>query len=275
MWTREEFLERTAGGVIGMVHLRALPGSPQYEGDLAAVTTAALNDAVALQTAGLGAIMVENFHDVPFHPGSVPAETVAAMTAVMGAVVSEFPELALGVNVLRNDVAGALAIAAAVGGSFVRVNVHTGATVTDQGTLAGEAWRTLRLRRNLGVEHVGIFADVRVKHARPLVFRPLVEEAADQRLRALADALIITGVATGAEADPAEIRELREALPGCPLLVGSGLKTETAPQFARVADGGIIGSSLKIADPDTGHPVVSVDKTVAFLQAWQREKGQR
>ena len=273
MWTREEFLERTAGGLIGMVHLRALPGSPGYEGDLAEVTASALADASALTEAGIGAVMIENYHDVPFYPETVPAVTVAAMTAVISNLAMDFPDLALGVNVLRNDAASALAVAVACGAGFIRVNVHTGASVTDQGPITGTAWRTLRLRRQLGAEGIGILADVRVKHARPLVARPLPEEAADLRLRGLADGVIVTGAATGSAADPVDIRELRSVLPDCPLLVGSGLTAETAAAFRPGADGVIIGSSLKITDPDSGLPLVSVDKTQAFRQAWQNPKG--
>jgi len=275
MWSREEFVERTSGGLIGMVHLRALPGSPGYGGDLAEVKTCALADASALVEAGIGAVMIENYHDVPFYPGTVPAETVAAMTAVISAVAAEFPDLALGVNVLRNDAAGALAVAVACGADFIRVNVHTGAAVTDQGPITGEAWRTLRLRHRLEADIIGILADVRVKHARPLVARPLPEEAADLRLRGLADGVIVTGAATGSAAEPAHIQELRAALPDCPLLVGSGLTADTAADFRPGADGVIIGSSLKTTDPDSGLPVVSVDRTRAFKQAWQNAKGQR
>lgn len=274
MWTRAQYLERTAGGVIGMVHLQALPGSPGYGGDLTAVTAAALNDVAALTAGGLGTVMVENYHDVPFYPDRVPAETVAAMSAVVTTLAAEFPDLVLGINVLRNDAAAALGVAVACGADFIRVNVHSGAAVTDQGTLQGEAWKTLRLRRQLGAERIGILADVRVKHARPLVSRPLVEEAEDLRRRGLADAVIVTGAATGSDADPDELRELRAALPDCPLVVGSGLKAETTRLFLPAADGGIIGSSLKIADPDTGHPVVAVDRTQTFLQAWRTAKGE-
>ena len=37
-------------------------------------------------------------------------------------------------NVLRNDAAAALSIAAVAGATFIRVNVHTGAVVADQGS---------------------------------------------------------------------------------------------------------------------------------------------
>lgn len=267
MWNQDYFRELINPGAIGMVHLQALPGSPHWQGDLAGVTAAALTDASALHEAGIGAVMVENYYDVPFYPGRVPAETVAAMTAIISALSNEFPKIAWGVNVLRNDAASALGIAVATGARFIRVNVHVGATVTDQGSIEGQAWHTLRLRRHLEAPEVGILADVRVKHARPLAERPLGEEAQDLRLRGLADAVIVTGAATGSGASSQDVLTVREALPDCPLLVGSGMTAATAPDFFPAADGCIIGSALKVTDPDTLKPLVSVAKTVEFLDA--------
>jgi len=267
MWNQDYFRELINPGAIGMVHLQALPGSPAWGGSLSDVTAAALTDASALYEAGIRAVMVENYYDVPFYPGQVPPETVAAMTAIIATLGSEFPEVAWGVNVLRNDAASALGIAVATGARFIRVNVHVGAMVTDQGSIEGSAWHTLRLRRHLEAHDVGILADVRVKHARPLAERPLGEEAQDLRLRGLADAVIVTGAATGSGADARDVMAVREALPDCPILVGSGMTAGTADDFFPTADGCIIGSALKTTDPDTGLPVVSVAKTTEFLEA--------
>jgi len=266
MWSRSSFAETFAPGAIGMVHLQPLPGSPGWRGDLDRVRAAALADAAALAEAGFTALMVENYQDIPFYPGRVPAETVAAMTRIIGAVRDAHPGRALGVNVLRNDVESALAVALATGADCVRVNVHTGAAATDQGPITGQAWHTLRRRRDLGCEHIGLLADVRVKHARSLVERPLEEEAQDLRLRGLADGVILTGAATGSGAEAAELVRLRRALPDCPLLVGSGLTAATVGDFFPLADGCIIGSSLKTRGPD-GAPVVDVAKARDFLQA--------
>ncbi len=266
MWTRSEFHQLVAPAAVGMIHLHPLPGSPRWAGDMKSVITAALADAEALVGGGMNAVMIENYHDIPFHPGRVPAETVAAMTVLVRAVGTSFPGLLTGVNVLRNDVESALGIAAATGARFVRVNVHTGTAVTDQGTIEGRAWKTLRKRRELGVE-VGILADVRVKHSRPLVERPLAEEVRDLRLRGLADGVIVTGVATGAVTDPAEVALVREAVPDCPVLVGSGVTSETVGAFLPYADGFIVGSSLQEPVPGTGMTRVSRPRTSEFVKA--------
>src|SRR5262249_4211077 len=151
--------------IVGMVHLLPLPGAPRYGGDLEAVLRRAREDAEALVAGGVDGVMVENFGDAPFYPERVPPETVAAMTRAARAVV-EVVSVPVGVNVLRNDAAAALAIAGVVGASFIRVNVHTGAMWSDQGLLQGRAHETLRQRRALGAR-VLILADVLVKHAVP------------------------------------------------------------------------------------------------------------
>lgn len=266
MWTRDEFETLCRPAVIGMVHLPPLPGAPRWGGDLDAVLAAAARDASRLKDGGVGAIMVENFHDTPFYPDRVPPITVAAMTRVISAVGNETGGLPVGVNVLRNDAEAALAVAVATGAAFIRVNVHVGAAVTDQGPITGRAWETLRRRRELGAE-VGILADVRVKHARPLVDRPLEEDAADLRLRGLADAIIVTGAATGRGTDPADVAAVRRALPDCPLLVGSGVTAPTLAPFAGLADGVIVGTTLK--EPGEG-PLAPVDRdrTRELVAAW-------
>lgn len=237
-----------------------------------AVIQAALADAEALTSGGVNAVMMENFHDSPFYPGRVPAETVAAMTVAVQAVRADYPGLCLGVNVLRNDVESALGIAAATGAVFVRVNIHTGTAITDQGTIEGRAWNTLRRRRELGAA-VGILADVRVKHARPLVDRPVAEEVRDLRLRGLADGVIVTGTATGSGADPAEVALVKKTIPDAPVLVGSGVTSATIGDFLPQADGFIVGSSLQEPDPVTGRLGISRTKTATLVKALRMAAG--
>lgn len=207
------------------------------------VVEGALADARALCGGGASAMLFENFGDVPFSKTAGP-ETIAAMSFVVAEVVREV-NLPFGVNVLRNDPIAALGIAAATGALFVRVNVHTGSMVTDQGVIEGMAAETLRKRRELGIEHVAIFADHLVKHASPLAPVDLVQSAKDLRFRGLADAILVTGAATGAPANPGKLATLRLALPEAPLVVASGVSEENAARWRDIVDGVIVGTSLK------------------------------
>ena len=254
---------RLARTLIGMLHLQPLPGSPRWEGSMARVIDGALADARALVEGGMDALLVENYGDAPFTAGRVAAATVAGVTAVAAEIRRAFDQTLLGVNVLKNDARAALAVAAAVGGQFVRVNVHAGAVVADQGIVETDAYHTLRDRRLLGVE-VLIFADVGGKHAVPLV--PVEPEQTARGLvyRGLADALVVSGPATGQATPLADVKRVRGAVPDVPLLVGSGVTPETVAELLSVADGAIVGTAVK-RDGDVRNPVdrARVERLVA------------
>lgn len=255
--------------LIGMVHLLPLPGAPRYGGDPAAVLERALADARALASAGYDGLLVENYGDVPFFRDAVGPETVAAMAVIVARVAGE-TGLPVGVNVLRNDARAALAVAVASGARFVRVNVHTGATATDQGVIEGRAAETLRERARLRAD-VAILADVLVKHGAPIGPSDPALVARDATERGLADALLVTGVATGAPADAGRLKAVRAAVPGTPVLVASGLTPENAPSLLPHADGAIAGTFPKV-DGVTEAPVDPA-RAAALARAFREAYG--
>jgi membrane complex biogenesis BtpA family protein len=266
MLSRDDFAKRfSRNAVIGMVHVGALPGAPRFGGSMDAVIESALRDARALREGGCDAMAFENFGDRPFFKESVPAETIAGLTRVIAEVVDEV-KLPFGVNVLRNDAASAIAIAAATGASFIRVNIHTGAMLTDQGIIEGRAAETLRKRAALCPD-VLIFADHMVKHATPIAATDEVQAAKDLRHRGFADGIIISGLETGAEADHASFALVRDALSDAPILIGSGLSEKNAASFA-TADGAIVGTSIKI-DGRLEAPV-DPDRVARLVAAFKR-----
>jgi membrane complex biogenesis BtpA family protein len=255
--------------LLGVLHLPALPGSPRFAGDLAAIAAQAGAEAALLEAAGFDGVVVENFGDAPFFPGRVDAVTVAAMTACGLAVRAAAPRLALGVNVLRNDAESALAIAACTGATMVRVNVHSGARVTDQGVVEGRAHATLRLRRALDAGHVRLLCDVDVKHSAPLAARPIEEEAEEVAARGLADAVLVTGTGTGRGVSTADLERVARAV-HVPVLVASGATVASLPDLA-AAHGVIVGTALR----RTGRAGDPVDAELAagFASAFHRTFG--
>ncbi len=230
--------------LIGVIHLPPLPGSPR-QAPMADVIASAEADARALIDGGADALIVENFHDAPFYRDRVEPVTVAAMTRVVGRVCALAGDRAVGVNVLRNDAEAALSVARVCGARFIRVNVHVGAAVTDQGVIQSRAAETLRLRSRLGVD-VEIWADVAVKHAVPLgMDHDVVREAQDAVHRGLASAVIVTGEATGEPPRPELLQRLRGAVPDARLLAGSGVDPDLAGALRGFADGAIVGTWLK------------------------------
>jgi membrane complex biogenesis BtpA family protein len=244
---------RLARTLIGMVHLPALPGSPRWDGSMDRVVGVALTDARALIENGIDVVLVENWNDMPYTPGPVPPSTVAAMSVVGAEIRRAWPDVSLGINVLKSDARAALAIACAVGARFIRVNVHSGAVLADQGVVHSDAYGTLRDRRLLSAD-VAIFADVQGKHTVPLAPVELEQEARDLVHRALADALVVTGRATGEAAALDDVKRVRGAVGAVPLLVGSGVTPETVGEILSLADGVIVGTSLK-KNGDVNQPV--------------------
>ena len=230
--------------LIGVVHLRPLPGSPRWRGDLEALIEFAVNDALTYERGGAHALFIENFGDVPFTKGTVAAETIAAMTAA-GRSIRQAVKLPIGFNVLRNDARAALALCAVCGGAFVRINVHTGAMLTDQGLIEGNAYDTLRYRQRI-CPPAQIFADVHVKHAVPLGNWTIEDAARDTVERGLADALIVSGAGTGLATDLADVERVRRTCPATKILLGSGVTLENVRDFLPAADGFIVASSLKL-----------------------------
>jgi len=235
-----------------MIHLRPLPGSARYSGDLKNVIDFAVEDSRRLQEGGADGIMVENFFDSPFHKDTVAPVTVAAMTSAV-LEIRRTISLPIGINVLRNDVVSAISIASVCGASFVRCNVFVGAAITDQGIIEGAALKACLMRKELG-SSVLIFADVGVKHAAILGEYPVDRQAQDAVERGLADAIIATGPATGAATSVSTIQEVRQAAPKIPLLVGSGFDAASAGTLLKFADGAIVGTAIK-ADGLVTNPV--------------------
>ena len=237
-------LPRSKKVLIGVVHLAATPGSPRFAGDPAAIVRRAVKDARVLAGCGCDALIVENFGDVPFFAGSVPAETVASLALALAAVIDVARGKPVGVNVLRNDARAALGLCAATGARFVRINVHVGAAVTDQGLIQGDAASTLRERARLCPE-VELLCDVHVKHAQPLGGGSLESAALDTLRRGLADVLIVSGTATGDAPEASDVERVRSCTGGAALLVGSGVDERNTHALLSHADGAIVGTSLK------------------------------
>jgi len=232
---------------IAVVHLLPLPGSPQYGGNLERVIERATEEARMLEAAGFGALIVENFGDLPFLKDNVPPETVASM-AIVAREVTRTVSVPVGINVLRNDYRAALAVAATGGCKFIRLNVLVGGYVTTEGIIEGRPGEVHRLRRALDPDLL-VFADVMVKHAYRIGKVDICDDALDVAERGKADCLIITGPRTGSPPAGEDLKRVRAVLEDngirIPLLVGSGLTPANAENFLKLSDGFVVSSYLR------------------------------
>jgi len=234
--------------LIGMLHLQPLAGSIGYaRKGTKPIIDAALRDLYALESGGADAVFVENLNDAPYAK-TAPVETVAMLSTIVHTLM-ERAHVPIGVNVLRNDGLASMAIAAATGASFVRVNVFCSAAITDQGMIEGQARDLHWLQRDLGTNTL-ILADVHVKHAAHFTS---LEEAAIDAERNRPDALIVSGIGTGRRTSPEDLQVVKQIV-SLPVLIGSGVRIDNVATY-READGFIVGTVLK----EEGHLDAPVD----------------
>jgi uncharacterized protein len=232
--------------LIGVVHLPALPGYSQSPG-LDRVVEKALSDLAALESGPVDGVLVENEEDRPHRVEAAP-ETIAAMTRVARELVlaRTEPTTQVGVEILLNDPEASLAVAQMSGARFVRTDYFVDPMERPEhgGAMRIDPDAVLHYRGQIGAQDVLLLADVQVKYARMLVDRSLSESARLARDKG-ADAIVVTGSVTG---EAPSLRDLEEAKRGAnelPVLVGSGLDATNARSLFTVADGAIVGTSLK------------------------------
>ncbi|MBL8155216.1 MAG: BtpA/SgcQ family protein [Anaerolineae bacterium] len=248
--------------IIGMVHLLPLPESPDFAGSLEGIYSRALHDATALSDAGVDALIVENFSDEPFWIGEPTAAQLALMAAIT-ALIRQQVSLPVGVNVQFNAWQAEIALAYACRADFVRVEVFVDTVLMAQGTVQPCSAQIRRYRRALGADRVLLLADIQTKYTQNIIPQPLRQSAIDAQ-NAGADALIVTGAATGQATPLDAVAEAKQAV-RLPVLVGSGTHQQNVAEVLSVADGAIVGSSLK-EDGDVLKPV-SLERSRHFMSA--------
>lgn len=226
--------------LIGMIPLPPLPGYPDHPG-MPAVIEAALADLAALEAAGFDAVLIENDNDQPHAIGVLSA--IKESFAEVAARVVANANVPVGMEIIY-DMEATVAVAHRTGCAFVRLDVFADAVETRWGEIPASAETVAALRRELGARDLLLFTDVHVKHARLLRNRSLAHSAADS-IACGSDGLIVTGDWTGKPPSLDDLRTAREAAAGAPVIIGSGLTVENAPELLRAADAAIVGTALK------------------------------
>jgi membrane complex biogenesis BtpA family protein len=229
--------------IVGMIHCLPLPGTLHYQGNMETIYIQALTDADILEKAGVDALMVENMGDKPYSAKLEP-EQIAALAAITRMVVEQ-SSIPVGVDASFNDGVAGIAIACVSNAQFIRSPVFVDSVqATGLGVMHPCAKEVVRYRRLLEAENIGIWADIQVKHTFPIVPGIPLEESAYVAFDCGAEALIVTGLATGYET-PLEAVVLAKKTVPIPVLVGSGFRYENARKQLTVANGAVVGSSIK------------------------------
>lgn len=252
--------------VIGMVHCLPLPGTPNYCGDITKITKQAIQDAITLEKSGIDAIIVENMGDDPFAVELDIAQSTAL--AVISTLVKQNINISVGIDAAMNDYKSAISIAQAMGGDFVRIPVFVDTVeYYGCGIISPCARGVMYYRKQIGAENIKIFADIQVKHTHMVLPNITIEDSASAAQNCGADALIVTGSKLGVET-PIEMIQRVKKIVKIPVIAGSGVSTANIKEQLTIADGAIVGSSLK-KDGIITNPV-SYNLTKALMDALRK-----
>ena len=255
--------------VIAMVHFGALPGSPLYDpdGGTDALIDGVSKDLDALQSAGFDAVMFGNENDRPYE-FSVDAASTTTMAYVIGRVRARI-KLPFGVNVLW-DPMSSIALAAATGAAFVR-EIFTGTYASDMGPWTPDAGKAMRYRDRLGKQNLALLYNVSAEFAYSLDQRSLPDRARSAVFSSIPDAILVSGTITGEAARMVDLEAVKRVLPTTPVLANTGVKHTTVADVQKIADGCIVGSSLKV-DGDTWK-AVDPDRAAEFMRLARQARG--
>jgi membrane complex biogenesis BtpA family protein len=255
--------------IIAMVHLGALPGSPLHDGQkgVEGIVADAAADLAALQNAGFDAVMFGNENDRPYEFNADTAST-ATMAFVIGKLRSEI-KVPFGVNVLW-DPMSSMALAAATGAAFVR-EIMTGTYASDMGPWTPDAGKAMRYRDRLGRKDLALLYNVSAEFAYSLDQRSLADRARSAVFSSIPDAILVSGAITGEAAAMSDLEAVKAVLPDTPVLANTGVKHATVADVLRVADGCIVGSSLKV-DGNTWNSV-DPDRAADFMAIVRAARG--
>lgn len=233
-------------GLIAMLHVPALPGTPKATLSIPDIIDHVLTEAKIYTDLGIRSLMIENMHDVPYlRRDAVGPEITAAMTAVACALRQQHPDIPIGIQILAAANKQALAVAHAAGLNFIRAEGFVFAHVADEGMIESDAAELLRYRKQIGAENVQILTDIKKKHSSHAITADLdIAECAKAAEFFNSDGLIITGAHTGSEPDLAELETLARTT-NLPVIIGSGLTPKNAEYLMQHAQAAIVGSYFK------------------------------
>ena len=256
--------------ILGMVHCLPLPGTPKFDGHMARLIEQAVADAKTLERAGVDAVIVENMGDDPFGIELDIAQSTAL--AVVAALVKQAVSIPVGIDAALNDYKTSISIAQAIGGDFVRLPVFVDTVdFYGCGIVAPCARAAMYYRKAIGAENVRVFADIQVQHTHQTLPSVTIEDSARAAEACGADGIIVTGSRIGLETPIDLIRRVKQVV-GIPVIAGSGVNTANIADQLNIADGAIVGSSLKEGAVIT-HPI-SYDLTSALVGALGRKDRQ-
>jgi membrane complex biogenesis BtpA family protein len=241
-WLEELF--GTVKPIIAMLHLRALPGDPDYdpEGGLAKVVDRARDDLLALQAGGVDAIMISNESSLPYLTEVEPI-TTASMARIIGELRDSI-EVPYGVNVLWDPIAS-IDLSVATDAQFVR-EIFTGVYASDFGIWNTNCGRAVRHRNRIGGQHVRLLFNIVPEAAVYLAERALSDIAKSTVFNTKPDGICVSGLTAGEETSTQALTTVKRALPDTPVFANTGVRESNVDEQLSIADGAVVGTTFKV-----------------------------
>jgi len=240
-WVKELFgVEKP---IIGMCHMQAMPGDPQFDAarGMAWVYDQARADMLALQEGGVDAILFSNEFSLPYLT-RVETITVACMASIIGELKREI-KIPYGVNVLW-DPRASIDLAMATGAGFVR-EIFSGVYASDFGLWNTNAGEVIRHQHTVGATHVRLLFNIVPEAAVYLGSRQITDIARSTVFNARPDALCVSGLTAGSETSTQTLKMVKDVVPNTPVFANTGVRLDNVEQQLAVADGAVIGTAFK------------------------------
>ncbi len=198
-----------------MLHLAGSDPAPQ-----------ALEELRIFKQEGIDGAIIENYH------GSIDdvIKTLEAISKIKTNVI-------LGVNILPNHFEYAFLFAQKYGAQFVQLDYVAGTY------LEGSIDYDLLYQTRKKFPNILVLGGVHPKYYTPILSSNLKTDLGNGMQNA--DAIVVTGEATGKETPLEKIQYFKQTLRNFPVIVGAGLTPHNTYEQLRIADGAIVGSCLK------------------------------
>jgi uncharacterized protein len=241
-WINDMF--HTEKAIIGLLHLRALPGDPLFYtngSSMDEVISNAQSDLKALQDGGVDGVLITNEFSLPYQK-KVSAVTLASMARVVGVLSKDF-KIPYGVEAIY-DPDATIEICAATDSQFTRC-MFTGAWAGDLGLINRDIGQTIRLKSALRLDKLRLTYFINGEGEVYLNDRQLVDIAKTVVFNCLPDCLVVAGEMVGKGPKTSQLAQIKSAAGDVPVFCGTGCNINNLEDVLSVADGAYVGSTFK------------------------------
>lgn len=248
--------------IIGLVHLRPMPGTPFYEeGDFERSLEKAVCDATALYKGGADGCLIQTVDKVYPAKDEADLTRVVAMSAIVHAVSQATgSEFQIGVQIMWNALSASLAVAKVCGGSFIRCAALVGASMSQFGMVESNPYEVMKYRASIGAQNIKLVAEIEGMHFHYLGGKPVGEIA---RAASMVGAHAVEIAHPDEETSTRLIREVKAMVPGMPVILGGYTNHENAARRLAEADGAFVGTCL---EKNKWGSEIDIDKVCAYVE---------